>query len=180
YALTITGVSGGSLTHTTTVSLVVTTPPDFTLSASPSSLTVAPGGSTSYTVTINPTDGFRSEERRVGKDWPSGVRPSFTPKPATTSSTVAVPTSASTPDGTYALTITGVSGGSLTHTTTVSLVVTTPPDFTLSASPSSLSVAPGGSTSYTVTINPTDGFTGPVSLSVSGLPSGERGSAPGR
>src|SRR5213079_936060 len=172
YALTIAGVSGGSLTHTTTVSLVVTTPPDFTLSASPSSLSVAPGGSTSYTVTITPRGGFSGPVSLSVSGLPSGASASFTPNPATTSSTFAVTTSASTPDGTYTLTIAGVSGGSLTHTTTVSLVVTTPPDFTLSASPSSLSVAPGGSTSYTVTINPTSGFTGPVSLSVSGLPSG--------
>src|SRR5205814_8238249 len=105
-----------------------------------------------------------------------GCPPRPTRCPSTTlfrsSSTFALTTSASTPDGTYALTIAGVSGGSLTHTTTVSLVVTTPPDFRLSASPASLSVAPGGSTSYTVTITPTGGFSGPVSLSVSGLPSG--------
>src|SRR5204863_3959222 len=36
------------------------------------------------------------------------------------------------------------------------------PDFTLSASPASRSLQPGGSTSYTATINPTGGFTDPV------------------
>jgi hypothetical protein len=52
---------------------------------------------------------------------PSGASASFTPNPATTSSTLALTTNASTPDGTYALTIAGVSG--MTHTTTVSLTV---------------------------------------------------------
>src|SRR5207247_1784016 len=49
-------------------------------------------------------------------------------------------------------------------TITVTAVVTA--DFSLSASPSSRSVTPGGSTSYGVTITPMNGFSGQVSLSV--------------
>src|SRR5204862_171220 len=105
------------------------------------SLSVAPGGSTSYTVTITPTGGFSGPVSLSVSGLPSGASASFTPNPATTSSTFALTTSASTPDGTYAVTIAGISGGSLTHTTTVSLVVTTPPDFTLSASPASQTVS---------------------------------------
>src|SRR5207247_11413863 len=149
--------------------------PDFSLAASPASQTVSAGGSTSYTVTISPTGGFTGQVSLSVSGLPSGASGTFTPNPATASSTFAVTTSASTPGGTYSLTIAGVSGGSPTHSTTVSLVVT-PPDFTLSASPSGLTVTPGGSTSCTVTINPTGGFTGQVSLSVSGLPSGASGS----
>src|SRR5215472_10249637 len=47
-----------------------------------------------------------------------------------------------------------------------------PPDFTLSAGPGSQTVAASGSAGYTVSVNPLNGFTGTVSLSVSGLPSG--------
>src|SRR5439155_16581346 len=54
--------------------------------------------------------------------------------------------------------------------------VSAPGDFTLSASPASQAVTPGGSTSYSVAINPTGGFSGQVTLSVSGLPSGGSGS----
>jgi len=79
-----------------------------------------------------------------------------------------------TPAWAYTLTTTSVSG-SLTRTATATLVVNQPPDFTLSASPSSRTVGLlGGSTSYT--INPTGGFTGQVMWSVSGLPSGANGS----
>jgi hypothetical protein len=46
------------------------------------------------------------------------------------------------------------------------------PDFSLSVSPSSQSVVQGGATGYTVTITRTGGFSGPVSLSVGGQPSG--------
>jgi hypothetical protein len=47
------------------------------------------------------------------------------------------------------------------------------PDYSLAISPSSQSVPrAGGSVSYTVAVTPVDGFSSPVSLSVSGLPSG--------
>jgi serine protease AprX len=53
----------------------------------------------------------------------------------------------------------------------VTLVVQAPaPDFTLGASPASRTVARGGSTTYAVTITKVNGFSGSVSLSVSGLP----------
>jgi hypothetical protein len=172
YTLTITGISG-TLTHTTTVSLVVVTP-DFTLSASPSSQTVLPGGGTSYSVTITPISGFTGQASLSVSGLPTSANGSFTPNPATGSSTLSVTTGTGTPIGSYTLTITGISG-TLTHTTTVSLIVVTP-DFTLSASPSSQTVLPGGGTSYSVTITPISGFTGQVNLSVSGLPTGANGS----
>ena len=54
-----------------------------------------------------------------------------------------------------------------------SATVTAAPNFSLSISPSSVTVPLFGSTAtYTVTVTRTGGFTGAVSLSVSGLPSG--------
>src|SRR5207247_3805728 len=78
---------------------------------------------------------------------PGGVTASFSPNPATSYSTLKLTDCAGTVARSYPLTITGVSG-SLTHTTTVTLVVTAPPDFALSAAPLSQPVAAGGSTSY--------------------------------
>jgi len=49
------------------------------------------------------------------------------------------------------------------------------PDYTLTASPASQSVTQGNSTTYTVTVTPTGGFTGTVALSLSGLPAGATG-----
>jgi hypothetical protein len=46
------------------------------------------------------------------------------------------------------------------------------PNFALSASPSSLSVTQGSSGSSTITVTPSGGFAGSVSLSASGLPAG--------
>ncbi|PYX51663.1 MAG: hypothetical protein DMG76_31500, partial [Acidobacteria bacterium] len=117
----------GTLTHTTTVSFVVSVPssPNFTLSASPASQTVTPGGSTSYSVTISPTGGFSGQVNLSVSGLPSGATGSFTPNPATASSTLSVTTSTGTPTGSYTLTISGVSG-TLTHTTTVSLTAAPP------------------------------------------------------
>jgi hypothetical protein len=147
---------------------------DFTLAAFPSSETVPQGGSTSYSLTISPSGGFTGQVSLSVSGLPTGADGTFNPNPSTASSTLSVSTGASTPAGLYGLTITGVSG-SLTHTTTVTLAVSAPPDFTLSASPASRTVAPGVSTSYSVTINPTNGFAGDVTLSVSGLPTGSSG-----
>jgi subtilisin family serine protease len=49
----------------------------------------------------------------------------------------------------------------------------TTPDFTPSVSPSSASTAAGGAVSYPVTVAPVNGFTGDVSLTLSGLPAGQ-------
>lgn len=49
---------------------------------------------------------------------------------------------------------------------------TTSPGFGLSATPTSATVSQGSATSYTVSVSPSGGFNGSVSLSVSGYPSG--------
>src|ERR1039457_3171904 len=56
--------------------------------------------------------------------------------------------------------------------------VTAPPsaDYSLGMTPSSQSVGAGGSTTYTVTVTGSNGFSGTVNLGVSGLPSGVTGS----
>ena len=150
---------------------------DYALAASPASQSVTQGVGTSYTVTIAPSGGFAGSVSLSVSGLPSGATGSFNPNPATSSSALSVSTSASTPTGTYPLTITGVSGNR-THTTTVTLVVNPPsgPDFALAVSPTSQTVARGGSTTYTVTISPSGNFAGSVSLNVSGLPSGATGS----
>jgi hypothetical protein len=51
----------------------------------------------------------------------------------------------------------------------------TSPDFSMSATPSSRTVTAGSGTTYTVNVTPTGGA-GPVTLSVSGLPTGANGS----
>ena len=146
---------------------------DFSLSASPASQTVAQGGSTTYTTTVSPSGGFSGSVSLSVSGLPSGASGSFSPNPATGTSTLSVTTSATSPAGTYPLTIAGTSG-SLSHTTQVTLVVgaTTNPAFSLSASPASQTVVQGAPVTYQITVTPSGGFSGSVSLTVSGVPAG--------
>jgi hypothetical protein len=147
--------------------------PNFSIAASPASQTVTAGAGTSYTATVAASGGFAGTVTFSISGLPSGAGASFNPTSVTGSgsSTLSVTTSTSTPAGTYTLTITGTSG-SLVHSTTVKLVVNPvggTPDFTISVSPASLNVTRGNSGTYTVTIGAVNGFSGTVSLSVTGL-----------
>jgi hypothetical protein len=116
---TVTAASG---TVSGTASVIVTSvPPDFSLSVSPTSQSVKRGQTASYNVTITPVNGFVGSVTLSLTGQPSGASVSFTPNPATTSSTLQVTPSATGPrGGSFTLTITGKSG-SLTHTTTATL-----------------------------------------------------------
>ena len=79
--------------------------------------------------------------------------------------------------GSYPLTVTATSG-SLSHTTSITLVVTAAPDFTVSASPSSQNVVAGSSAPYTMTIAALNGFSGSVGFMMTGLPAELRRDSP--
>src|SRR5262249_44355043 len=134
--------------------------PDFTLGASPASQTVAAGASAAYTVTVTAVNGFADTVGLSAAGLPAGATASFDPASVTGSGTssLSVTTSASTPPGSYTITITGTSP-TLTHATTVTLAVTGPGDFAVSATPASQTVRRGSSTSYMVTVTPSGGFT---------------------
>jgi hypothetical protein len=150
--------------------------PDFSLAVTPTSQSAIQGTTTpGYTVTVNPANGFNSPVSLSVSGLPSGATGTFTPNPTSASSTLTVTTPASTPIGSYPLTITGTSG-SLTHTAAATLAVEPAGNFSLTASPASQSVAQGQGTSYAMTVNPSNGFNSPVNLSVTGLPSGVTGS----
>ena len=118
---TVTASSGGK---DGTASVTVTSPPpDFVLSASPTSRSVPRGGTATYTVTIAPQNGFGGSVTLSLSGQPQGATVAFSPNPTSTTSTLTVKTRSSTPRQTYTLTIRGVSGA-LSHTFTVTLTVT--------------------------------------------------------
>jgi len=147
---------------------------DFSIGASPTSVTVLQGN-TAPDVTISTaiTNGVSQAVTLSATGLPAGATATFTPASISSggSSTLSIATSATTPGGTYTITVTGT-GTAATHSTTVTLTVTTPapPDFTVAVTPTSATVARGGSTTYTVTVGALNGFTGSVALSVTGLP----------
>jgi len=140
--------------------------PNFSLSVSPLSQSVAPGGTTgNYTVTATSLNGYQGTPvYTVTSGLPSGATASVN------GNLITIATTTLTAAGTYVFTITGTdSGAGLTNTTTATLVVNAPPSpsFTLSMSPSSNTVKRPGSAVYTVTITPVNNFTGTVALSAS-------------
>jgi Fibronectin type III domain len=102
--------------------------PDFSLAVTPSSRSIARGGSTTYTVTVTAVNGFSGVVSFSSSISPaaSGSTRSFSPPTvtlgATGSATLTVTTAKKTPKHTYTITITATSG-SLVHTTTVTLIL---------------------------------------------------------
>ncbi|HEY6139916.1 MAG TPA: protease pro-enzyme activation domain-containing protein [Thermoanaerobaculia bacterium] len=101
--------------------------PDFGISASPTSVSVAQGGNGTSTITTSVSGGFNAAIALSASGAPAGTTVSFSPAsiaaPGSGSSTMTMAVGASTAAGTYTITVTGT-GGSKTHTTSVSLTVT--------------------------------------------------------
>ena len=164
--LTITGTSG-NLTVTTTLSLMVSAP-SFTLYGY-GFVNIGQGTSSSTAIYISALYGFSGNVNFSVSGLPTGVTASFSPTSSNSSTTLTLTASPSASLGTANLTVTGTSG-SLTSTMTVILGVFTP-TFTLS-SPGSVSIGQGLTAQSYVAIFGQYGFSGNVTLSLSGLPSG--------
>ena len=151
--------------------------PAFTISASPTSVSVVQGSTGTSTISTSVSGGFNSAIALSASGQPSGVTVSFNPTsiaaPGSGSSTMSMVVASTTATGTYTITVTGTGGG-LTHTTAVSLTVTSAgsPSFTISASPTSVSVVQGSNGSSTITTTVAGGFSSAIALSASGQPSG--------
>jgi hypothetical protein len=145
----------------------------FTLSDSPSSLSITQGSSGTSTITVNDVNGFTGSVTLAASGLPSGVTAAFGTNPTTGTSVLTLTASSTATTGTSTVTITGTSG-SLTATTTLALTVsaTATPNFTIAASPASVTVTQGASGTSTITITSTGGFSAATTLSATGLPSG--------
>ena len=150
-----------------------TSSPNFTLSASPSTINLTPGGSGETTITVTPTNGFTGAVNltvtAIGA--PSGVTASLS-QPSITgagSATLSVTTTSATPGGNLLVTVTGSSEG-ISQTAYIQLAL---PDFGLTVSPTTLYLNQNDLTTATVTSSPENGFTGKVTMSFTGtLPTG--------
>ena len=153
--------------------------PNFSLTASSSAISVTAGAAgQSVSVTANALSGSPGSVSLALSGLPPGVTAS--PSGLTLTSGVAqnvtFTAAAGAAAGTATITLTGTAD-TLTRTTTIALtVVAAPvpaPDFSLTLSPTSLALTAGSSgQAVAVTANPLNGFTGSVSLSLSGLPAG--------
>ncbi|MFZ1006461.1 MAG: S53 family peptidase, partial [Candidatus Sulfotelmatobacter sp.] len=97
--------------------------PSFTLSASPSSVTITQGGAGgTSTITVTDIGGFSGSVTLAASGLPSGVTAVFGTNPTTSTSVLTLTASATATTGTVTVTISGTSG-SLNASTTISLTV---------------------------------------------------------
>src|SRR2546425_1895555 len=163
-----------SATAAASHSLTVTQPatPDFSISSSPSSFSVATGASSASTITLTSIGAFAGTITLSPTISPSGPTVSVNPNNVTVSaggsgtSTLTVSTQSTTPLGNYTVIVTG-SSGSLSHSTTILVAVTTVSDFSISGSPTSITIPPSSSGAFNLTLTSMNGFSGTVNLSVS-------------
>ena len=137
---------------------------DFTVSASPTSLTVNSGISGTSTITVAGSNGF-SGTVSIAATAASG-RATVTPSPtsvmlsSTTTSATSILT-VSSALGTFNVTVTATSGATA-HSTQV---MVNGPDFTITTNSSTVSVNQGSSATLNVTLTSIHGFSGSVVLS---------------
>ncbi len=116
-------------------------------------------------------NGFNGSVTFSAAGLPGGVTAALNPTSTTSSCTLTLTASSTAALGIFSVTITGASGG-LSHSVAISLTIAPPPNFVLSTSPNSLSLARGGNVTSSISVTAQNGFTGSVSLSASGLQHG--------
>ena len=164
-------LTGWRITNESTADLSITT--------NPTSLSVQQGASSTTLVTVHSLGGFSGTVTLTAGTSPAIANTtslSYNPSSVSVASggsaasNLTVQTSRGTPTGSYNLSIKATSGA-LVRTLTVPLLVTAPPpDFSLSVSPTSMTVPVGSSGTATITLNSLYNFAGTVNLAATVTP----------
>jgi len=177
--LTVQDSASAMATASRSVSVTQPASPDFSISSSPSSFSLAQGASGSSTITLTSLGGFAGTITLSPSVSPSGPSVSVSPTSVTltagssATSSLTVTTQPATPIGSYTVTVSGTSN-TISHSTTVQVIVGSTPDFSISGSPSSMTLAQRSTGTFSVVLTSVNGFSGTVSLSASVSPSGPR------
>ncbi|MGD2115505.1 MAG: endopeptidase [Acidobacteriota bacterium] len=116
----------GTASNCETVTPAASTSPDFSISCSPSSLTVTQGSNTTSTCTVTSLNGYSGSVSLSCSGLPSGSSCSFSPDPVTptANSTLTVTASSSAATGSFSFDVDGTDG-TLSHSFPMSLQVNT-------------------------------------------------------
>ena len=179
FTTTINGQSATTQASLTVQAPTPTTTPDFSLSATPATVNLTANG-TPATVSLLATaeNGFSAGVPVTIAGLPPGVtaQPSTITLTPGTAATLTLTAPQGTAAGSSTATLTGTSG-SLTHTASVAITVTAAPppqpDFSLAVTPATLSLTSGAAGQpVQLTATALNGFTGTVSVALTGLPAG--------
>jgi hypothetical protein len=157
---TPTSTATHTATPTTTATHTATSTPTATATHTATTTPTATG-TTAQTATLTSTPTATATHTATST---STATHTATPTPSTSPTVTATATPTSTATATSTPTATATSTASPTPTPTPS------PDFGISAAPASEKVRRGKTATYTITVNPLNGFAGPVTLSISGGP----------
>ena len=179
YMINVTGTSG-TLEHSVAIPLrivEVTLAPDFTISAYPTILSIEQGHSNTSVITVASVNGFNKKVNLTVSPPPiSGINAALNSNNVSLESDP-IAFSVLTLDigihaviGSYNISVTGTSGW-LQHTASIILTVTAPPvppspDFSINASPTTLTIEQGDAANVTVIVTSLRNFTAAVDLTL--------------
>ncbi len=146
--------------------------PNFTLSASATSIALQSGGQASSRITITGNSTFSSSVQLAVSGVPAGMFVSFAPAvlaaPGSGASSLLVSVSPQVVPGTYPLIVTATGAG-VSHSVTLTVQISS---FSVTLSGNNVALSPGGTTILTFSIAGQARFHTPVALSIAGLPAG--------
>jgi subtilisin family serine protease len=147
-------------------------PPDFTVAATPDSVTTPAGGTALFDVSVGAVNGF-SGDVSLSLGGLTGSQATWSFSPAVVAggsggSQLTIATDPGLAPGLYPLDI-AATDGAITHHAAATLVVPAPPDFTVMATPGSVTTAAGGTATFDISVGAVNGFADDVSLSLDGL-----------
>ncbi|HUZ47099.1 MAG TPA: hypothetical protein VMW54_10730 [Terriglobia bacterium] len=159
------------------------TSPGFTLSPSPSTQSISPGATATYTITVASQNNYAGTVDLNFSGCPAGANCSLPTSVnvtanGTQTATLSISNTGGLAPANYTVNITGTDSvtSSLTAATSVALTVNPPPTFSLSTSGSPQSVTQGGTASFGISVSALYGFNSDVTLTVtSGCPSSPTG-----
>src|SRR5256886_3080198 len=158
---------------------------DFGIASNPSAVSILQGSNANSTITVSSINNFAGTITLSASSSPPGPMTTFSTNPvvvpsgSTATSKLTISILQSTSPGSYSITVTGTNGSvSGTHTTNISVSVVSPssPNFTMSLSPTSLTVAQDSSGTSSITLSSVNSFSGTITLSATVSPSGPQAS----
>ncbi len=164
--------TSGNLSASTEIEVYIYAPM-FEINVMPPPATLVQGSSVTATVSAIPLGDYEGAIVLSAPQLPSGVTASFAPASISTTQsgqvTLTANPTATLGVGQAMIVGTGPGDGAF-YAVPVNVVATQAPGFTISAATPSLVVQQGSKTSTTLTVNPVDGFSGPVTLSGGDFP----------